>query len=67
MIVKDKLEKYMEGGVHGLFYCTIPALPGGTEESHIVIAEISVRNLPTKKYEYQLLTYDTVRETWFDE
>jgi hypothetical protein len=34
MIVKAKLEKYIEGGVHGLFYGTIPALPEGTEESH---------------------------------
>lgn len=34
MIVKDKLEKYIDEGVHCLFYGTIPALPGGTEESH---------------------------------
>jgi hypothetical protein len=34
MIVKDKLEKYMEGNVRGLFYGTITASPGETEESH---------------------------------
>jgi hypothetical protein len=34
MTLRDKLEKYMERGVYDLFYGSIPALAGGTEEGH---------------------------------